>query len=461
MPGKKQIKYSNDILAYLKHFKKICTDKKVYLYGAGKFSEEFFEYINIDLFNLCGFIDGDLSKKNQTLKDLIIYHIDDIPELNPDIIVLTTKQALDIPDRLNKIKQKNNLHFEIYNDFFEKIEDFFCIKDFTLFDFNEIKSLNFIDKRQFDKNIDIETAKELFKQSMKIVEIEPFSYCNRKCWFCPNSAIDRRSENHIMPEDLFLKVLRELQQINYDKVITLTRYNEPLSNDLIYTRIGQIRQILPNAFININTNGDYVNANTAKNLYNAGLDRIEVQIYAKEKEENFDVAFSINKIKKLAKLMNLYFEEEEIKIIPEKEVSLEIKYKNSLLISFIGVNMKNNLLNRGGYLDKYFENNSLKERIEPCYASFINFVIDYNGNVMPCCNLRSDIEGHKKFVLGNITQNTIYEIFTFEKNINFKKDFLNYGQKVQECKNCYQYLNILEDTLENRHKIEEIRKYFI
>ena len=37
------------------------------------------------------------------------------------------------------------------------------------------------------------------------IEIEIFSYCNRKCWFCPNSFVDRRSENLIMPEEKIFK----------------------------------------------------------------------------------------------------------------------------------------------------------------------------------------------------------------------------------------------------------------
>ena len=459
MPKRKKIRYSYNLLEYLNNFKKICSNKKVYLYGAGKFSSDLFDFINLEAFNISGFIDGDALKRHHHLKNLTIYSIDEIPELNPDIIVITTKQLQDIDKRLNQIKQDNNLDFEIINDFFEGIEGFLSEKNFDVINYKEIKTLNFIDKEQFTENVSIEKAKELFKKSIQIVEAEPFSFCNRKCWFCPNSFIDRRSTNNIMPEELFLKLVKELREINYNNIFTFTRYNEPLSNDLIYTRIAQTRELLPDAFIRINTNGDYLNSNTAENLYKAGLDHIEVQIYSKEKDESFDVDFSTNKIEKLAKLMNLDFDNKEIIVKPEGEISLEIKYKHSLLVSFIARDMKKCLLSRGGYLDNYFDKNPDKERIEPCYASFISLIVDYNGNVMPCCNLRSDIKEHNKFILGNIAQNSVYEIFTSKKNIQFKKDFLNYGKKPQECKNCNQYLNILEDTPENRDKIKKIREY--
>ena len=45
-----------------------------------------------------------------------------------------------------------------------------------------------------------------FKESLKFIEIEIFSYCNRKCWFCPNSFVDRISHNHLMPEEKYLEI---------------------------------------------------------------------------------------------------------------------------------------------------------------------------------------------------------------------------------------------------------------
>ena len=56
--------------------------------------------------------------------------------------------------------------------------------------------------------------KEIFKQNLKLIEIETFSYCNRKCWFCPNSFVDRISDNKIMPEEVYLDLLSQLSEID-------------------------------------------------------------------------------------------------------------------------------------------------------------------------------------------------------------------------------------------------------
>ena len=74
--------------------------------------------------------------------------------------------------------------------------------------------------------------KELFKKQLRLIEIEIFSYCNRKCWFCPNSFIDRISDNKIMAEETYLDLLSQLQQIDYSGELTYSRYNEPTAKSL-------------------------------------------------------------------------------------------------------------------------------------------------------------------------------------------------------------------------------------
>ena len=68
-----------------------------------------------------------------------------------------------------------------------------------------------------------------FKEALKLIEIEIFSFCNRKCWFCPNSSVDRISETTFMDEDVYLGLIKQLQEIDYSGELTYSRYNEPLA----------------------------------------------------------------------------------------------------------------------------------------------------------------------------------------------------------------------------------------
>ena len=85
--------------------------------------------------------------------------------------------------------------------------------------------------------------------------------------------------------------------------------------------------------------------------------------------------------------------------------------------------------NRGGSL----KNMPKYRRTQPCFVPFTDMYIDYNGNVMPCCNFRSDIENHKKFILGNIGTNSLMEIFNCNKTVHFRKLV---GFKVPNFKPC-------------------------
>ncbi|MDR2526768.1 MAG: radical SAM protein, partial [Rickettsiales bacterium] len=126
-------------------------------------------------------------------------------------------------------------------------------------------------------------------KKLNLVEIEVFSFCNRQCWFCPNSFIDRHSKNVLMDENIYMGILDDLKSIEYRGMITYSRYNEPLSHkQIIIDRLKQARKYCPNALLHTNTNGDYLDREFLDDLYDAGLRSISIQIYLKEKEQ-FDV----------------------------------------------------------------------------------------------------------------------------------------------------------------------------
>jgi pyruvate formate-lyase activating enzyme-like uncharacterized protein len=132
----------------------------------------------------------------------------------------------------------------------------------------------------FHKKHNVIDNKKWLKNNLKMFEIEVFSYCNRKCWFCPNSYIDRKSDTILMPEESYLSVMEQLREIDYDQEITYSRYNEPLSKkDIILKRIRQAREYLPKVKLRTNTNGDYLNLNYIHELRDAGLNQLFIQQY--------------------------------------------------------------------------------------------------------------------------------------------------------------------------------------
>jgi MoaA/NifB/PqqE/SkfB family radical SAM enzyme len=78
-------------------------------------------------------------------------------------------------------------------------------------------------------------------KNVRLIEIEIHSYCNRTCWFCPNSFLDRKHKIE-MKEWVYLKILQELKDMKYKEVISFSRYNEPLSDmNLFVKRLKQAK----------------------------------------------------------------------------------------------------------------------------------------------------------------------------------------------------------------------------
>lgn len=214
----------------------------------------------------------------------------------------------------------------------------------------------------------------------RLIEIELHSKCNRKCSWCPNSYIDRTFYKE-MEEHIFTEIIDQLAYMDYSGYISFSRYNEPfLNKELLKARIQYIRERLPNVTLVTNTNGDF-------DYSDVDLDELTVMDYDNVKEEVITPNFRIMKL--------------------------------------------TNVNNRAGALP----NIKGQERTAPCFEP-IHFVgIDYEGSVVPCCNIRHDIPAHKDYILGNLHDNTLIEILNSEKAAQFRIDVSN-GIFPDICKTC-------------------------
>ena len=94
----------------------------------------------------------------------------------------------------------------------------------------------YLGREAFFPQLDRDAAKDLFKRNVRRVEIETHSYCNRRCGYCPNVVGDRLGENKRMTSEVWLLVLRNLQEIDYEYNFVLNGYNEPLTDRIILSQ---------------------------------------------------------------------------------------------------------------------------------------------------------------------------------------------------------------------------------
>lgn len=311
---------------------------------------------------------------------------------------------------------------------------------------NTKSKYDFLSKDYICFNPEIDSSK--FIKNISMVEIEIFSFCNRKCWFCPNNFIDRNSKNIEMDKVLYVKILKELEFGDYDGFLSFSRYNEPFSDQIIYDRTEIARNILPQAKLISFTNGDYLTHDVLRRIERLGLDYIFIQIY-----ENFDKQIILN-------TMNEKMNSLKISLAPKLISENKIKfggYLETLYIEMQARDYEKVGANRGGTI-KILSTNKI--RTIPCMIPFYHIYIDYNGNVVPCCNIRSDIEEHKQFVWGNIVNDSLMNIYFSRKAIDFRKHLFSFEEKkFFPCQFC-SFEAIIEEETEYvilKDKISEIK----
>ena len=271
-------------------------------------------------------------------------------------------------------------------------------------------------------------ARALFTKSVYLVEIETFTYCNRVCWFCPNSRIDRRSHNNYMDEGLYLRILSELAQVNYERVISFSRYNEPLADRIILKRLKQARSALPKAHLLTHTNGDYLTLALLDELREAGLNQLRVQVYLGN-EDHWDADAIVFKMQR--RIDDLGLKYEMIDSEYGYAARLDYHYSKEFECIFEAQNFDLMGLDRGQTLDmpvKY-------TRTSPCRIVFDSLYIDWNGKTVPCCNIRSDEPSHQNYIVGDLSGGqTIFQAYV--ALFGWRKALAGWGEKANPCSTC-------------------------
>lgn len=110
--------------------------------------------------------------------------------------------------------------------------------------------------------------------------IETISYCNNNCSFCAASTLYKhKSKTSFMSEQLYMKILNELKEINYKGNFGFWCNNEPLVDERIFDFIKKARDVFPNSHFSTYTNGILINKEKAERLLKSGLNRLIISNY--------------------------------------------------------------------------------------------------------------------------------------------------------------------------------------
>lgn len=270
----------------------------------------------------------------------------------------------------------------------------------------------------------------LFSQSVRRIEVETHSYCNRRCDYCPNVVGDRLGPNVRIKPSIWQKLLVGLAEVDFAHAVVLNSYNEPLYDRAILDRIAELRAAVPRARIMIYTNGDYLTPAYVDELAAAGLDYMHVSIHLKQGDRYSDL-YVLNRIAEISHRTGLQARFTHLR----GNDSIIAKFDTpKLTVETRAINFAKHGNDRGGLIPALSPANP---RTDPCTFVFQHFHMGYTGNVVPCCHIRSDRPEHAAHVVGNLDRaDSIFDIFFGAKAAAWRRGLLHDRAKSGPCATC-------------------------
>ena len=315
----------------------------------------------------------------------------------------------------------------------------------------------------FTRDLTPEQAVAVFKRSVSLVAFSISSFCNRKCGYCPNSIADRKSTQNLMTDDLFFNILRQLSRIDYSGEINITRYNEPLADkDYALSRLRDIRVFLPKARIHVYTNGDYLDRPYLDDLARVGVNSIMATVHAGPGGQT-DIDSLMKEQDRRLRALDLPFEIDQ-ETVTDKYRLATAHHPKGLLLTYSAHDFYRGAedgnawaFDRGGALDipKTYR------RVHPCLVQFTEMNIEWDGTMLPCCQIQNDVFDHDKYVMGKLDGTS--DIFLAWMNTNFinwRIKMYSFDQKDAPCTTCT-YGMMMSDVPRLKESVTQFREAMI
>ncbi|MBT3305190.1 MAG: radical SAM protein [Verrucomicrobia bacterium] len=218
-----------------------------------------------------------------------------------------------------------------------------------------------------------------------VVEVSESGTCNRKCSFCPRSAPNFEDVKKFIPTALIAKLSRQLNEVGYKGIFLFSGFVEPLLDKNIFNLVSTVSQECPGCRPEMVTNGDVLNRDRLKRLFDSGLKTLLISVYDSE-----DDAL---RFEELCRSIGLSDDQYVIRrrFLPEEQD--------------FGITLSN----RAGMMNKTEHIiPALAQPLEkPCYYPHYTFFMDYVGDVLLCPH-----DWGKKKVVGNLNDQDFMDIWT-------------------------------------------------
>lgn len=385
--------------------------KRIALYGTGKDAQQIMEDLKgIQEVTLYCVIDYDSSPVQGTLwNGFKVRKLEEVQENIDAVLIGSRRYHMAIGVRLsgnqngiydildpfeqNGYGRKNELVVNDYKNTSKEV--------FTEDEFNERSKQNVFLLDAMNAYVD-EVEKLAQLPLFAHVEIETINRCNGICSFCPVNRRDDKRKLHKMSDELYEKIILELEELDYSGRIAPFSNNEPFLDEKIIERTRFMREHLPKAKLHMFTNGTLLTLEKYLQIIEL-LDDLVIDNY----DENLELMESIKEIYQYCV--------EHPELI--EKTSIVLRKPNEILTT------------RGGEAPNRKKQPDFS--MIKCGVPYRQVIIRPTGEISLCCN---DPLG--RFTLGNVLEDKLIDIWhgkRFQEIRNLLKDGRG---NLEHCKHC-------------------------
>ncbi len=235
------------------------------------------------------------------------------------------------------------------------------------------------------------------------VELNVNELCNRTCVFCPR--VDPKTYPNLnlhMDLELAELISVQLESVGFNGIVNVSGTGEATLTKYLSDIVKKFGD--RNIHIEIVTNGDFLKPKLISDLYSAGLKQLVVSMYdGPEQIEYFNNLFDECGIDEdLYTLRDRWYDEDE---------DYGLIYTN-----------------RAGSMGEKL----LSPHERPCYYPHYAAYIDWNGDVLLCCQ---DMY-NRTVIFGNILEKKLVDIWVDKKLNDFRKKLVKGERTISPCNNC-------------------------
>lgn len=270
-----------------------------------------------------------------------------------------------------------------------------------------IDAKQFINHRKEQERKATENIENSFSTLFSI-EINITELCNRTCVFCPrvNPKIYPNRNIH-MNIEVVDRIISELVRLNYKGKISFSGFGEPLLNKDFSSIVKKFRDFLPENVIECNTNGDKLSSEKIDEIFNSGLSKLYINMY--------DGPDQIEIFKNM--ISNSSVSEEDIFLRPH--------WKNCESNEWGLI-----LNNRSGAVENISKIKTFPLQ-KKCNFPFYKMFIDWNGDVLICCN-----DWLRKKIIMNVMNSSIDDIWLSKEFNDIRKKLSVGNREDSPCSSC-------------------------